>query len=409
MADKPLFSLKFPGLPDRYTIDGLSDDAKQALLQIASKVAYIDDQGAAYYQALYDALYNTTWSITNTLSHCVTSNAADSVTKGDSYTATITAATGYKMAGATVSITMGGTDITASAYSNGVISIAAVTGNLVISVSAADVEVESISAVYTQSGTVYDTDSLDSLKTDLVVTATYDDTSTATVPSADYTLSGTLTEGTSTITVSYGGKTTTFTVSVTYKEIQFVEWIEAESGAGSSYFRTGVNPTNTFGFKIEIARAAWPNPFGTVDGCKGSSDATACFVNALSSAKFAVAFAAQAVTIDKTYDIYEKATILVNYLNSRKAEADGTVGISTLGTLTSPGQDFVLMGRNINGTVSSGFQRFYGAEFTDGSNITHRFKPCYKRRTNEIGLYEEINEQFYANGGTGTLTKGADV
>lgn len=62
---------------------------------------------------------------------------------------------------------------------------------------------------------IYDTDSLDSLKQYLVVTATYSDSSTATVPSADYTLSGTLTVGTSTITVSYGGKTTTFTVTVT--------------------------------------------------------------------------------------------------------------------------------------------------------------------------------------------------
>lgn len=83
---------------------------------------------------------------------------------------------------------------------------------------------ESISAVYTQSGTVYDNDSLDSLKTDLVVTATYDDTSTATVPSTDYTLSGTLTTGTSTITVSYGGKTTTFTVTVTHYDSSLYNW-----------------------------------------------------------------------------------------------------------------------------------------------------------------------------------------
>lgn len=72
----------------------------------------------------------------------------------------------------------------------------------------------SISAVYTQSGTVYDTDTLDSLKSDLVVTATYADSSTATIPGTDYTLSGTLTVGTSTITVSYSGKTTTFNVTV---------------------------------------------------------------------------------------------------------------------------------------------------------------------------------------------------
>lgn len=74
----------------------------------------------------------------------------------------------------------------------------------------------SISCVYTQSGTVYDTDSLDSLKTDLVVTAHWDDTTTSTVASSQYTLSGTLTTGTSTITVTYGGKTTTFNVTVTH-------------------------------------------------------------------------------------------------------------------------------------------------------------------------------------------------
>lgn len=75
----------------------------------------------------------------------------------------------------------------------------------------------SISAVYTQSGTVYNTDTLDSLKSDLVVSALYDDQTTATVTA--YTLSGTLTVGTSTITVAYNGKTTTFTVTVTSYEL----------------------------------------------------------------------------------------------------------------------------------------------------------------------------------------------
>lgn len=75
----------------------------------------------------------------------------------------------------------------------------------------------SISAVYTQSGTVYNTDTLDSLKSDLVVSALYDDQTTATVTA--YTLSGTLTVGTSTITVTYNGKTTTFTVTVTSYEL----------------------------------------------------------------------------------------------------------------------------------------------------------------------------------------------
>ena len=74
------------------------------------------------------------------------------------------------------------------------------------------VNLSSITAVYTQSGTIYDTASLDDLKPDLVVTAHYDNATTQVI--TNYTLSGTLTEGTSTITVSYGGKSTTFNVTV---------------------------------------------------------------------------------------------------------------------------------------------------------------------------------------------------
>lgn len=113
---------------------GLTEDIKVALLACFEKVAWIDEDGQDYYDALYNALYPP----------------ADLV---------------------------------------------------------------SISAVYTQSGTVYDTDTLDSLKPDLVVTAHFSDSTTQTIN--NYTLSGTLTEGTtSIITVSYSGKTTTFNVVV---------------------------------------------------------------------------------------------------------------------------------------------------------------------------------------------------
>ena len=72
----------------------------------------------------------------------------------------------------------------------------------------------SIEAVFVQGSTVvYDTDTLDSLKSMLTVTATYDDDSTAVV--TEYSLTGTLAAGTSVITVSYQGKTATFTVTVT--------------------------------------------------------------------------------------------------------------------------------------------------------------------------------------------------
>lgn len=100
----------------------------------------------------------------------------------------------------------------------------------------------SISAVYTQSGTVWTTDTLDSLKTNLVVTAHYSDSTSEVLAGSAYTLSGTLTEGTRTITVGYGGKTATFTVVVTQKQKNTVAWV----GGGTSSSHTVTNNDGTY-------------------------------------------------------------------------------------------------------------------------------------------------------------------
>jgi len=71
-----------------------------------------------------------------------------------------------------------------------------------------------ITAVYSGTAIITPSTPLSDLKTDLTVTALYSDGSDKTLASADYTLSGTLTVGTSKITVSYGGKSTTFDVTV---------------------------------------------------------------------------------------------------------------------------------------------------------------------------------------------------
>ena len=95
----------------------------------------------AYRRAMIDGtpvdITGPTFTVTNTLSNCASSNAAASIGINESYAATITANSGYTLDGATVSITMGGTGITDSAYSNGTISIPSVTGALVITIAAA--------------------------------------------------------------------------------------------------------------------------------------------------------------------------------------------------------------------------------------------------------------------------------
>lgn len=136
MANKPLKTIKFPGLPDIYTIEsGLSDAQKESILACFQRVAWTTDEGQQLYQALYDSFYP-------------------------------------------------------------------------------DVRLASLSAVFTQgSRVITTTDSLNSLKQNLVVTATYYNGTTATI--TNYVLSGELTAGTSIITAIFGGKTATFDVVVT--------------------------------------------------------------------------------------------------------------------------------------------------------------------------------------------------
>lgn len=77
---------------------------------------------------------NVYYSITSKLTNCSNGNSATKVTEGSAYNTTITASSGYTLS--SVTVTMGGTDVSSTAVSGGNISIANVTGNIVITATA---------------------------------------------------------------------------------------------------------------------------------------------------------------------------------------------------------------------------------------------------------------------------------
>lgn len=81
--------------------------------------------------------------VTVNLTHCTSNNRRASVIDGQGYAATLTAADGYTLDGATVTITMGGVDVS-TFYKDGVIAIPNVTGDLEITVTAVQSAVEII-------------------------------------------------------------------------------------------------------------------------------------------------------------------------------------------------------------------------------------------------------------------------
>lgn len=70
------------------------------------------------------------YSVTNTLTHVSNSNGATKVSTGSAYTGTLTADDNYTIS--TVTVTMGGEDITNEAYAEETVTIASVTGAVVI-------------------------------------------------------------------------------------------------------------------------------------------------------------------------------------------------------------------------------------------------------------------------------------
>lgn len=233
----------------------LSDnDVKLALLQIAEKVAYTDEHGQDYYDALENALYPPIRATSVSL------NKASLVFSGIGGTDTLVAIVSPNNV-EDDTVYWGSSDKDVAVVADGVV-IATGIGNCTItaicntksasaSVAVAQATLLSISAVYTQSGTVYEITPLDDLKDDLVVTAYWSDNTQSTVPSEDYTLSGTLEIGSSTITVTYSTETTTFNVTVSdiipegYTRVQYLH-SSANAAGTQSYINTGItfsNPT----------------------------------------------------------------------------------------------------------------------------------------------------------------------
>lgn len=241
------------------TGSGLTSAIKSALLQLAQKVAYIDDDGQTYYDDLYDALYPTVVYTAITLNK--SSLSFGSLNTTQTLVATTTPSGGnvtWSSSNTSVATVSQTGVVTAVGYGNATITATCGSLTATCSVAIAQATVTSISAVYTQSGVVYDNASLDSLKSDIVVTANWSNGASSTVASADYTLSGSLAVGTSTVTVSYGGQIDTFSVTVTEAPVMplyswdftqsltdTIEGATAVLGSGANRSDAGVNFTTT--------------------------------------------------------------------------------------------------------------------------------------------------------------------
>lgn len=308
-------------------------------------------------------------------------------------------------------------------YTSGVINIPHVTGNIVITATATQATVSSISAVFNQGqNVVYDTDSLDTLKQYLTVTATYADTSTAVV--TNYTLSGTLETGTSTITVAYGGKTTTFTVTVSsaplvpsaYQQVEYIkatgtQHIITNVATNNGPATTGVDDIITkYSADIDFAFDEWQSAYATniVFSCGSSGGGWIGYLNAKTSIGMGTN-AGNYFTTGTVTDRHQYHWSWSGTTATIKRDDDAEISRSSTDTSTITRRFAVF---TADSQASSNFH-FNGKVYRvtlykEGAKVLDLI-PCYRKSDDEIGMYDIVNDVFYTNTGTGTFQKGGNV
>lgn len=337
LENEPLNSLNGESVVDAINDSsgsGLTEDVKVALLACFEKVAWIDEDGQDYYDALYDALYPST--------------------------------------------------------------------NLV-----------SISAVFNQGqNVIYVTDSLDTLKQYLTVTAYYSDSTTETI--STYVLSGTLTEGTSTITVSYGGKTTTFSVNVTRYVIYDYLYTSRTSGSGTNdYVSTDLVHTpsfNTLNVEFEAMNlndGSQADPLFCANNTDTSNTGNMVWYSRVDKGGFSaynLGVAKQLNTVPgdtratikyffvdggESYMQYENTIVAVATMaKSAVAQNNKTLMLAGGYSFTN-GEKY---GMRVGGKTKLGYIKFTDP---DSGDILYHFKPAHDLSTGKYGFLETINNHFY--------------
>lgn len=278
------------------------------------------------------------------------------------------------------------------------------------------VSLVSISAMYTQSGTVYEGSDINNLKPDLVVTAVYSD-STSEVITA-YTLTGTLEEGTSTITVSYGGKTTTFDVTVTGQLLpsgyRLIEYVGADGG---QVIVTSIKPRE-FPIRIETRFHKTSQASGeqALVMSIGASNATTFELGYSATANTMFAFSQQSAKITNPIVNGNVADIVAEF---NSASPYKTLSITANGeTVTAQSTDanaanilnntylYLFAARTgVNGIIG----RMYSCKIYSGGNLLGDFIPCYSESEERAGMYDLVTETFYKSTGARAFIKGGDV
>lgn len=193
------------------------------------------------------------------------------------------------------------------------------------------------------------------------------------------------------------------------KSYQIVEYIES---TGTQWIDTGVVGSNTLTFDIKFLskNTFGTGGYGTMFGGRKNSSTSQYTLSSFGTSSGGGQFRWSSSTYNNLY-MRANEIMHVSMDGSKFYRNDGTSFNCTQPAAYS-GFRIALFALNENNAVNPiqfGKVQLYSLKFYENGVLIRDFVPCYRKRDDEIGLYDLVEDVFYTNNGTGTFIKGNDI
>lgn len=181
-----------------------------------------------------------------------------------------------------------------------------------------------------------------------------------------------------------------------YTKLEYIE------SSGTQYIDTGVSSFPSQNTRV-ILDVDWLSGLGSYFGC--STSAYRWYVDAFQPTKIYSGYLDEG----KSADI---ATVIGRYTVDKNGVNTNVNGVKILHASAGAtiSASIYLLAHNGSSGVSSiaDAARIYSCKIYSSSGLIRQFVPC-KNSSGEVGLYDEVNDVFYGNAGTGVFIAGPEV
>lgn len=187
----------------------------------------------------------------------------------------------------------------------------------------------------------------------------------------------------------------------TAKVYQEVEWI---ASSGTQYIDTWLKPNNTTKSQIKFMNLQvtgyviyWMYNGSDTTSYRMFNYGSVLYLDIASSR---INWAVNTLKANVDYEL----EVGNNYV---KDIHTNTNIISWTSVASYTGNTNIMLNGNNSGNISK--NRRYYVKIWDNGTLVRDMIPCYRIADSVIGMYDQENDVFYTNAGTGTFTKGNDV